>query len=396
MDPVSEQEIAQQAIIPRTVNASRPKSSRTFLTLFITVLLVVVGGLSYYVYGQKAPSQNGTTPTPTSAITALVSPKEQVAGPLPTIPPRKIMPSDYQVFQTFNNCGPASLSMALSFFGIHKTQAELGQDIRPYQNSAGDNDDKSSTLDELALEAEKFGLVAYARPHGNIQLLEQLVAQDFPVIIETTLHLADDIGHYRVVKGYDSAMQMLIQDDSFEGHNLYYSYADINTMWKMYDNAYVVLVPKSKQKIAEQILGKDLDIKTAWREAADVNREALSKNPDDVYARFNLSVALYYLGDYSGSVEEFEKVQSKLPFRTLWYQIEPIQSYYMLGRYDKVFQITDQILNTGNRAFSELYLIRGDIYKKQGNKQAAKSEYEKAVFYNVGMKAAKDALASVE
>ncbi len=50
--------------------------------------------------------------------------------------------------------------------------------------------------------------------------------------------------------------------------------------------------------------------------------------------------------------------------------------------------------NKGN--IQKTLLLRGDIYKKQGNISAAKEEYQKAVFYNINMKAAQDALASVE
>lgn len=315
---------------------------------------------------------------------------------LPSLPSSKMLQNDYQIFQTFNNCGPASLSMALSYFSISKTQAVLGQDLRPYQNPEGNNDDKSVTLDELGQEAERFNLLSYTRPHGSIQLLKEFIAQGIPVIIETTLTKDDDIGHFRVVKGYDDSQGVIIQDDSMQGHNIRFSYEDIDTIWKQYDYGYVVLVPKDEQNAAETILGKDLNVKNAWQEAASLNQQALEKDPNDINIRFNLSVALYYLGQYKQSVNEFEKVESKLPFRTLWYQIEPIEAYFVLGNYERVFALTDEILNNGNRAFSELYIIRGKIYQKQGNIQAAKAEFEKAVFYNVNMQAAQQLLQSVQ
>src|SRR3989344_5205000 len=45
-------------------------------------------------------------------------------------------------YQTFNNCGPATLSMILSFYGRDVSQKELGEQMRPYQISSGDNDEK--------------------------------------------------------------------------------------------------------------------------------------------------------------------------------------------------------------------------------------------------------------
>jgi hypothetical protein len=40
-------------------------------------------------------------------------------------------------FQTFNNCGPTTLSMMLAYYDVNKTPAELGKLIRPYQNQGG-------------------------------------------------------------------------------------------------------------------------------------------------------------------------------------------------------------------------------------------------------------------
>jgi hypothetical protein len=311
------------------------------------------------------------------------------------LPASSVLQNDYQVFETWNNCGPASLSMALSYFGIHESQATLGQILRPYQNDQGNNDDKDVTIDELANEARTFGLLAYHRPDGNIRLLKRFIAIGVPVVAETILTMDDDIGHYRVVKGYDDRTQTIIQDDSMQGHNVQFSYADFDSMWKRYNYEYLVLVPRDKELLARAILGKDMSVRTAWQDTVRMDRAVLAVDPSDVASRFNLSVALYYVGKYRQSVAEFEKVQYQLPARTLWYQIEPIEAYYALGAYQKVFSLTETILNNGDRAFSQLYILRGDIDRKQGNIQAAKVEFENAVFYNANLKAAKNALRSI-
>jgi tetratricopeptide (TPR) repeat protein len=332
--------------------------------------------------------------TATRAVAVrLVAPT--LAPLLKRLPASKLLQNDYQVFETWNNCGPASLSMALSYFGIHESQAALGQELRPYQNPYGDNDDKDVTMEALANEARKFGLLAYHRPNGNIQILKRFIAAGMPVIAETVLTKDDDIGHYRVVKGYDDSTSIVVQDDSMQGHNVPFSYADFDYMWKKYNYEYLVLVPSSKRSLAEAILGMDLNVQTAWQETVRMDQAMLTRNPSDTDSRFNLSVALYYTGQYQESVNEYENVQNQLPFRTLWYQIEPIEAYYALGDYQQVFTLTDAILNNGNRAFSQLYILRGKIDLKQGNVQAAKAEFAKAVFYNKNLKEAQDALNSV-
>jgi tetratricopeptide (TPR) repeat protein len=166
-------------------------------------------------------------------------------------------------------------------------------------------------------------------------------------------------------------------------------------MWNKYNHDYLVLVPKNKQRLAENILGPNLNPRFAWQATVMADRAMLVNNPTDVDSRFNLSVALYYVDQYRNSVTEFEKVQSLLPFRTLWYQIEPIEAYYALGDYQTVRSLATSILNNGNRAFSQLYIILGNIDLKQGNIQAARTEFQNAVYYNVNLKEAQVALNSL-
>jgi len=310
-------------------------------------------------------------------------------------PAKKLLENNYHIFQTFNNCGPAALSMALSYFGVNVSQQKLGEDLRPYQNIQGDNDDKSVTLEELADKSKEYGFIPYHRPNGNIKLIKLFITYDIPIIARTLTKANEDIGHYRVVKGYDETSGTIIQDDSLQGKNLEYLSGEFNILWEKFNYEYLVLVPNDKKEIAEMILGEDVDFKTSWSNAVKSAESQLAKNQNNIYTRFNLSIALYNVGNFKRSTEEFEKVENYLPFRTLWYQIEPVLAYFELGNYQKVFDITDKILNNGNRAFSELYLIRGYAFQKEGNIQVAKEEFEKAVFYNRNYKKAKIALESV-
>jgi tetratricopeptide (TPR) repeat protein len=249
------------------------------------------------------------------------------------------------------------------------------------------------TFEELGMYAQTLGFAYYNSPNGDFSVLKQFLSQGIPVIAKTTLKPDDDIGHYRIVKGYDDRTQEVIQDDSLQGHNLRYSYDEFSKMWNRFGNEYLVILPMDKIGVAEKILGENLDPNKAWDNAALEQRRLLESEPDNTMAHFNLSVAYYYLGKYEQSVQEFEAVQNRLPKRTLWYQIEPIEAYYELGMYDKVFELTNQIFNDQNRGFSELYLIRGNIYEKQGNREAARLEYEKAALYNKNLKEAQEALA---
>lgn len=307
--------------------------------------------------------------------------------PLPTaepisVPAQKTLSGGVQVFQTFNNCGPASLGMALSYYGINEGQGVLGKALRPFQNPQGNNDDKSVTVAELALYARNFNLTAYHRPGGNIEILQKLVTLDLPVITRTWLSLGEDIGHYRVVKGFNKNEKVIIQDDSLQGANLAFSEDEFNALWQAFNYEFLVLVPEEKILQVEQVLGERTDQNSAWQLALDLSQNQLEDNPHDIYARFNQVVAYYKLGLYQEAVDSFEQIEDSLPPRMLWYQIEPILAYYKLGDFDKVMFMAESILNNYNRAFSELYYLRGIIHRQNGQNELTQNAFELANKFN--------------
>ncbi len=310
---------------------------------------------------------------------------EPIIKPIPTIPASpttKILKGGPAIHQTFNNCGPASLSMVLGYFGINVSQHELGDALRPYQVASGDNDDKSVTLQELAKKAQEYGLKTYWRPNGNIELIKNFINMGVPVMTSTWTHPEEDIGHFRVVKGYDDSKKIIIQDDSLEGANQQYSYADYDRVWDKYNYEYLVVFRPQNQDLVERIIGENLDETIAWQNALDHADNVLGKNPNDVNMRFNKSIAEYYLGKYDETVKDFEAIESNLPFRDLWYQIEPILAYQKLKKYDRVLSLTQRVIDKGNRAFSEAYQIRGEVLDAEGRTEEAKVEYAKVYQYN--------------
>ena len=117
----------------------------------------------------------------------------------------------------------------------------------------------------------------------------------------------------------------------------------------------------------------------------------IEKDPDNVWPKFNLTNSYYHVGQLEKCVEEFERIESQLPRRALWYQIEPILAYRELGNYGQALVIIDRILADGNRAFSELYQIRGGIYLEQGKEELAREEFRRASEYNRNFRPAEEA-----
>lgn len=319
---------------------------------------------------------------------------------LPTPPASYTMPTvKNHTYQTFNNCGPATLSMFLSYFDVNVDQDTLGDQMRPYQHPEGDNDDKTIFSSEFADWAVRYGqghgLNALYRPNGSIELIKQFVSKDIPVVAKTWLNQKEDIGHFIIVRGYDDNRQIVIVDDSYYGPNRRYSYYDFLSLWQPFNYSYIIGFENSRTEVVEQILGAEMKEEAAWQNTVTRAHKELDLAPDNIYPLFNLAVGYYHLGDYESSIKYFEEVEDRLPRRMMWYQIEPIRSYVEVGNYDKVFSLIEHILGDGNRAFSELYYIRGQIYLERGEVDKAREEFEQAVYYNSGFEEAENALESL-
>jgi len=363
--------------------------------LVIIVILVGLIGGGVWVYSNRPKPDLGTkfvqnirqedTQESQKPGVSLIEPGESA-----------LVDNKYHTYQAFNNCGPATLSMILNWYGIKVSQSELGDAMRPYQIASGDNDDKTIFTYEFVDWAQKYGLKAIDRRNGDIDLLKRFSANGIPVVVKTWLHPGEDIGHFRIVRGFDESSGVVIQDDSYEGPNKKFSYFDFLAMWQPFNYDYIVVFSPDMEEKVMAILADENNEQIAWQNTLTRAQKEAELDPDNFYPNFNISVASYHLGNFKASVEAFEKVEAKLPKRMLWYQIEPILAYQKLGNYDRVFEIIQRILDNGNRAFSELYMIRGEIYLEKGEMDKAREQFEQALLYNKNLKSAQEALNSLQ
>lgn len=368
------------------------KKTQTFIVLLIAFLLLINGGVLLYGFlsgtFDSLPSSNITISLPKTTPTE--APKNYATPPQSVILPAK----DF-ISQSFNNCGPATLAMILNWHGVTVTQDELGNRMRPYQNATGDNDDKSVFFPEFIKEADRYNMASFHRVNGTEELLKTLVANKIPVMLRTWLHPDEDIGHYRIVRGYDDTAKVFIQDDSYEGPNIHYTYDELMTMWQPFNYEYMIVVPKDKEALVKSILGEEVDELVAHKNSITRAEKELTSNPNNPYPKFNIATSSYYLNDHKKTIELYEEVRNQLPGRMLWYQLEPIQAYQKDKQYDIVFNLTSNILNNNNRGYSELYQIRGESYLEQGNTAAARQEFEFALQYNTYFEPAKEKLNNI-
>lgn len=344
-------------------------------------------------------SSDSAEPIPAESV-ALPSPVHS-ALPEPSAPPESLIKqadgfqqlrAQKYVYQTYNNCGPASLSMLLDYWGIDVTQQEIADQLRPYQHPRGIGDDKAVTLDELADYAEKSGLKTFKRPNGDIQKLKLFLENEIPVLTLAWLNEKGGFGHYRIVKGYDDSGSYLSEDDSIYGTGQKIPYANFMTDWQVFNYEYLIIIPPEKEQLVIQILADESVVEISYKNALAKAQNEYTQNTSNPFPLFNQSTSRYYLGQSEDAITLYESVKDKLPQRLLWYQTEPILAYQKAGKYEKVLELTDQIFRQGNIAFSEMYFLRGQAYLVHGQKEAARSELEKAAIYNKNFEPAKTAL----
>lgn len=362
-----------------------------FLFGFIFSAFLVLG---FFVFGSQNNPHSDISSAPVHKVLGItiqneVSPTHIPLKPVPSV---YSLPQSEFVSQTYNNCGPATLSMVLSMFGKHVSQDELASKMRPFNNPYGGEDDKSVFADEFVRYAKQYGFEAVERPNGNRETLKKFVANGIPVVVRTMLNDHEDIGHFRIVRGYDDKQGVLIQDDSYQGPGLEYSYDSFDQLWQPFNYGYIVVYPAGKQQIVDQILGGEKDSVVAYQHSIERAEHELAENPNSVYSTFNIATAYFYLGDYQKSKEAYEKVAGQLPPRMFWYQTEPIQNYLALTDYDRVIELSDQTLESGNAAYSEMYFYKAQAYEGEGNTDLAKQELQRALYYNQNYLAAQKEL----
>ena len=220
---------------------------------------------------QLTPEDFSSTPQPAVVITAsptaqITSPEtpQLTATPLPSLTPTYTatpLPVDILLtglvheYQQFNNCGPANLSMALSYWGWTGNQNDTRAFLRPNR----DVDDKNVMPGEMVAFVEAYTeFKALARVGGDLEMLKRLIAAGFPVLIEKGHHPDDDwwMGHYVVVNGYDDQRQRFTIQDSLIAPDLSLAYADLEAHeWRDFNYVYIVIYPPDRQDQVYALLG---------------------------------------------------------------------------------------------------------------------------------------------
>jgi tetratricopeptide (TPR) repeat protein len=339
--------------------------------------------------GAAVPAAGTIAASPSAQSTASAA-ATQVAAP----PAAAKIDGVRHMWQNWNNCGPATITMAASVFGKAQSQAHAAAFLKPNAN------DKNVSPHELASYARSLGLEADVRSGGTLDKLKALLANGVPVVVEIWYAPEPDdwMGHYRLLVGYDDATQRVTFFDSFQapGQNVQFSYGRFDTEWRVFNRTYIpVYQPEQAPKVAA-ILGADRDDKVMFERGLSVAQAEVKVQANDAFAWFNTGSNLAGLGRHAEAVAAFDKARSlKLPFRMLWYQFGAFESYLAEGRYGEVIALADANLQH-TKDLEESHYYKGRALQAQGQKAAARASYQAALRANPKHVPSQHALASLD
>ncbi len=332
---------------------------------------------------QLAQATLATQPTaePTPAPTA--TPEKQLFAPAG---PSAYLTGIRHERQTWNNCGPATISMLLSRFGRTETQREAAKFLKP------DKEDKNVSPDELVAYAQSLGFEAQAVVGGDINMLRTLVANGIPVIVETWFipEPNDEMGHYQLLMGYDETSFVLY--DSYQGPDLKEEIAKFEPLWKVFNNMAVVVWRPEQRPFVKGILGELSDPTRMHEVALAKAQAAIEANAQDKFAWFNAGGSLHALGRNTEAVQAFDTAFAlQLPWRMMWYQFGPFGAYFAEGRHERVIDLANATLRRVKN-LEESYYWRGKSQAALGNTAAARADLQQALVFNPNFAPAQAAL----
>ncbi len=343
------------------------------------------------------------TPSPTIQP-ALPSATSTSPAPVINIPSKAIISGIPHEYQSFNNCGPANLSMVLRFWGWQGDQRIIRDTLRSNENDA------NVMPDELAGFVESHSeLKALYRIGGTLHLLKQFIIAGFPVIIESGHQPADDwwMGHYVTISGYDDEQDSLITQDSLIMPDLPLAYEELaDNGWRDFNNLYLVIYPLAREQEVFTILNQNLDpTQNVINSLAKTSQEipALTQRAY-FFALYNQGADQLTFGQTNEAVESFDQAfafyqtlkEEMRPWRVLWYRVDPYEAYYKVGRYQSVIDLASATLSMlSKRGLEESHYWRGLAYEALGNEEKAIFDFEIALQLRPDYTLALEALARI-
>ena len=345
------------------------------------------------------PSTPFATFTPEPPTPTLLATKQPTAT-LPPLPTQVSLPLPKYEVQGINNCGPATLAMTLRMYGWEGDQYDIAKIIKPIDK------DRNVNPDELRyyILNEAGWLRAEFRVAGDINLLKRLLAAKYPVIVEeaSTLQPQDANGpnddlwdaHYLLITGYDDTTQVLTAQDPLRGPDKKIAYEQFMSDWKPFNYVFMVIYLPQNEEEVKSILGDNWDPDQSRKNALAIAQSAITSDPNDKFAWFNIGSNLVYFDRYKEAAQAYDKAFTiGLPQRMTRYQFGPFFAYYNNDQIDYLLKLTENTYKPINGSYAEEALLwHGYGLYRNGDYKGALNDWNKALEVHPGYHDAEIAL----
>jgi hypothetical protein len=341
-----------------------------------------VGGQPLPLDASPTPQPPGPTPAQATATPAAQDTPTITSTLAPTLTPTALpgkvqLPAPKYEKQEVNNCGPATLTMHLRFYGWEGDQAAISNLVKPKR------EDRNVNVEELVafVNTQVPGIEVQYRVGGDVDTIRKLLAAGFPVTVEEAFIMAESYwfnddrwsGHYLLLTGYDDTTQRFTGQDVFIGPNVSIPYKTLEKNWAAFNHVYILLYPPDQRQALQDLMGEEWDANVNRQHALDKAQKETVANPTDSYAWFNLGTNLVYFEKYGPASSAYDEARKiGLPQRMLRYQFGPFFAYFNTARMDDLIALTDYALKRTPNS-EEALLWRGwAMYRKSDREEAVK------------------------
>lgn len=358
-----------------------PSKTVSQLTLILTVIVLML------LLSSVALAQDATPETP---------PADATAQPAVILPRYHLIQNMSYHAQWWNNCGPATLTSALSYFGYSDDQGRAADWLKP--NREDKNVSPWQLVEYVNSQIPEIPVFAMKRYGGDLNTLKTLISKNFPVIIEMGYDPVEDdqgwMGHYLLLKGYDDSVGVFITNDSYLGESRNYTYDYILEWWQHFNYVYVTVYESGREPELLTLLGDNADERQNYANALQIAANEAAADRSDPYAWFNIGENLTMLGEYERAVQAFDQARTiGLPWRWNWYHFTSLEAYNMVGRYEDTIVLAQANLNDGGGQYvEETFYYAAVAREKLGETQRAIDNYRGALDFNPNFTPAKEAL----
>jgi hypothetical protein len=281
-------------------------------------------------------------------------------------------------YQGWNNCGPTTVGMMLSWFNINAPQAVNASILKP------NSKDVNVSPDEIVNFVRSKGLEAVVRVNGNRDTIMWFLSNGFPVQVEQWIPDEGGMGHYRLATGFNRERGTVTFDDSLYGPDQRWTWEEWEARWSEFNPSriYIVAYRPEDAPLIRALLGPDASDAQMWVRAEGGARSNLQAFPNDARVWYSLGDALLHQDRAAEALEAFEKGYSLgFPYRYYWYQFGHFEALAKLGRWQRLLQLSQNVLAQAPM-HEEMYFYRGLAYQGLGNKDAARDSFRQAILNN--------------